>query len=79
MVNVATGFLHRFAVSSSSETRTPVDAATRARTQVTGLVAAAVAAVGAPGILRSLPSAALAGIVMAAVVRLAEITGVVRV
>ncbi len=80
MVNVVTGLMQGFPVSSS-QSRTPVAEDAGARTQVTGLVGAAVVAtmvIAAPGAFRNLPNAALAAIVIAAVLRLVEVNGLVR-
>jgi MFS superfamily sulfate permease-like transporter len=78
--NVASGFFQGFAVSSSSS-RTPVAAEAGAKTQVTGLVGAAAIAlllVAFPGLVRNLPSAALAAVVISAGYSLIEIPGVRR-
>jgi high affinity sulfate transporter 1 len=79
-VNIGTGLFQGFPVSSSSS-RTPVAEEAGARTQVTGLVGAAVVAVlvvFAPSLFRYLPQAALAAVVIAASTRLVEIPGLVR-
>jgi high affinity sulfate transporter 1 len=76
--NVASGLFQGFAVSSSSS-RTPVAAEAGAKTQVTGLVGAAMIAlllVAFPGLVKNLPSAALAAVVIAAALSLIEIPGV---
>lgn len=73
-VNAAAGVFQGFPLSSSSS-RTPVAEAAGARTQLTGVVGAAgvgVLLVAAPGLLADLPRAALAAIVVAAVLRLAD-------
>ena len=66
--NVASGLFQGFAISSSSS-RTPVAAEAGAKTQVTGLVGAGaivVLLVAFPGLVKNLPSAALAAVVIAA-------------
>src|SRR5215211_5432225 len=76
--NVASGLFQGFAISSSSS-RTPVAAEAGAKTQVTGLVGAAaivVLLVAFPGLVKNLPSAALAAVVIAAALSLIEIAGV---
>jgi MFS superfamily sulfate permease-like transporter len=63
---------------SSSASRTPVAAEAGARTQVTGLVGAAMIVlmlVAFPGIVQNLPSAALAAVVIAAALSMLEIAG----
>lgn len=78
--NVATGLFQGFPISSSSS-RTPVAEATGARTQLTGLVAAValgvVLTVGT-GIVKDLPDAALAAIILVAVARLIEVSALRR-
>lgn len=72
--NLAAGFFQGFPVSAS-QSRTPVAEAAGAKTQLTGVVAAiliVVLLVAAPGLLASLPIAALAAIVMLAVVDLID-------
>jgi high affinity sulfate transporter 1 len=79
--NLAAGFFQGFPISSSSS-RTPVAEAAGAQTQLTGVVGAvAVAAllVFAPGLLRNLPSAALAAVVIASAIGLFEIANLVRI
>lgn len=79
--NLATGFFQGFPISSSSS-RTPVAEAAGARTQLTGIVGAiAVAAllVFAPGLLRHLPYAALAAVVIASALGLFEIADLRRI
>ena len=79
-LNIATGFAQGFPVSCS-QSRTPVAEDAGARTQLTGLVSAAVVTlvlIFAPTAFRHLPDAALAGIVMAAALRLIQILGVTR-
>jgi high affinity sulfate transporter 1 len=78
--NVASGLFQGFAVSSSSS-RTPVAAEAGAKTQVTGLVGAGAIVlmlVAFPGLVRNLPSAALAAVVIAAAFSLMDISGVRR-
>jgi high affinity sulfate transporter 1 len=79
--NLAAGFFQGFPISSSSS-RTPVAEASGARTQLTGVVGAlAVAALlmFAPGLLRNLPSAALAAVVIASAIGLFEIADLKRI
>ena len=79
--NLAAGFFQGFPISSSSS-RTPVAEAAGARTQLTGLVGAvAVAALlmFAPNLLRNLPSAALAAVVIASAIGLFEIADLKRI
>ena len=78
--NLAAGFTQGFAVSASSS-RTPVAVSAGARTQLTGAVAAVLIAfvlLVAPSALRTLPTATLAAVVIAAVVELVEVRGVVQ-
>jgi high affinity sulfate transporter 1 len=80
VVNLACGALGGFPVSGSSS-RTPVAQASGARSQLTGVVGAALVAlllVAAPGATTHLPSAALAAVVIAAAISLADLTGVRR-
>jgi len=79
--NLATGFFQGMPISSSSS-RTPVAEAAGARTQVTGIVGAlAIAALllVAPNLLRNLPSAALAAVVIASAIGLIEISDLRRI
>jgi len=79
--NLAAGFFQGFPISSSSS-RTPVAEAAGAKTQLTGVVGAlAVAAllVFAPSLLRNLPSAALAAVVIASAIGLIEIADLARI
>jgi len=79
--NIAAGFFQGFPVSSSSS-RTPVAEAAGARTQLTGVVgAAAIAAllIFAPTLLRDLPNAALAAIVIASAIGLIEVSDLRRI
>jgi high affinity sulfate transporter 1 len=81
IANLATGFFQGFPISSSSS-RTPVAEAAGARTQltgVTGAVAVALLIVFAPGLLRYLPQAALAAVVIAAAIGLVEIRDLRRI
>jgi MFS superfamily sulfate permease-like transporter len=76
--NIGSGLFQGFAVSSSSS-RTPVAEAAGAKTQLTGLVGAALIVlmlVAFPGIVQNLPSAALAGVVISSALSLIEIPGV---
>ncbi len=76
--NIASGLFQGFAISSSSS-RTPVAAEAGAKTQVTGLVGAGaivVLLVAFPNLVKNLPSATLAAVVIAAAFSLVEITGV---
>ena len=75
--NIAAGFTGGFALSASGS-RTAIIDAMRAHSQVTGLVAAAsVAAVVllVPGLIATIPRAALGGIVVYAATRLVDIGG----
>jgi high affinity sulfate transporter 1 len=79
--NLATGFFQGFPVSSSSS-RTPVAEAAGARTQVTGVVGAAVVAalvVFAPDLMKSLPNAALAAVVISSALGLFEFADLRRI
>ena len=79
--NLAAGFFKGFPISSSSS-RTPVAEAAGAKTQLTGVVGAIVVALlllVAPNLLKNLPSAALAAVVIAAAIGLIEITDLVRI
>ncbi|HJQ99108.1 MAG TPA: SulP family inorganic anion transporter, partial [Candidatus Polarisedimenticolaceae bacterium] len=72
--NVAAGFFQGFPISSSSS-RTPVAEAAGAKTQLTGIVGAVAVAlllVVAPTLLKNLPSAALAAVVIASAIGLFE-------
>ncbi|CUR56169.1 putative sulfate transporter [metagenome] len=78
--SIAAGFFQGFPVSTSGS-RTAVAFQSGARTQVTGLVgAAAIVAMllVAPGLLRDLPQPALAAVVIAASLALADISGLRR-
>jgi high affinity sulfate transporter 1 len=79
--NLAAGFFQGFPISSSSS-RTPVAEAAGARTQLTGVIGALVVAVlilVAPSLLRHLPSAALAAVVIASAIGLLEISDLGRI
>lgn len=76
VANVATGLFQGFPISSSSS-RTPVAEAAGARSQLTGIVAAvtiAVLLVVGTGLLAEIPEAALAAVVIAAVLRLIDLS-----
>jgi MFS superfamily sulfate permease-like transporter len=78
--NIAAGFFQGFPISTSGS-RTAVAFQSGARTQVTGLVGAAAIVtvlVLAPGLLRNLPQPALAAVVIAASLSLADIAGLRR-
>ena len=78
--NVAAGFFQGFPVSTSGS-RTAVAEQSGAKTQVTGLVGAAaiiLMLVLMPGLLSELPQPALAAVVIAASVSLADVPGTVR-
>jgi MFS superfamily sulfate permease-like transporter len=79
--NLAAGLFQGFPISSSSS-RTPVAEAAGAKTQVTGLVGAAVVAlviVAAPELFRDLPYAALAAVVISAAVGLFQFEDLARI
>jgi high affinity sulfate transporter 1 len=81
VANLAAGFFQGMPISSSSS-RTPVAEAAGARTQVTGVVGAlaiAVLLLAAPDLLRNLPGAALAAVVIASAIGLVEITDLRRI
>jgi len=76
-VNVAVGVVSGFS-SSGSSTRTPVAEQAGAQTQVTGLVGAAcivLLLVVVPGLLSPVPTTALAAVVIAAAISLADVDG----
>ncbi|AZQ55664.1 SulP family inorganic anion transporter [Burkholderia cenocepacia] len=78
--NIAAGLVQGFAVSASGS-RTPVAEAAGAKTQATGVVAAAVVAallLFAPRALAHTPQSALAAVVIAACLNMVEVRGVVR-
>lgn len=75
LANFAAGFYQGFPISSSSS-RTPIAESAGARTQLTGVVGALVIMlllVTAPGLMRSLPTTALAAVVIAAAIRLVDV------
>ena len=79
--NVAAGFFHGFPVSSSSS-RTPIAEAAGAQTQLTGIVGALAVALLlllAPNLLKHLPSAALAAVVIASAIGLFEVADLRRI
>jgi high affinity sulfate transporter 1 len=79
--NLATGFFQGFPISSSSS-RTPVAESAGARTQLTSVVGAlaiALLLLAAPNLLRYLPSAALAAVVIAAAISLIEVADLKRI
>ena len=81
IANFAGGFFQGFPISSSSS-RTPVAEAAGARTQLTGVVGAiaiALLLLLAPSLLRNLPTAALAAVVIAAALGLIEINDLRRI
>jgi high affinity sulfate transporter 1 len=81
VANLAAGFFHGFAISSSSS-RTPVAEAAGARTQLTSVVGALAIAfllLLAPNLLQHLPNAALAAVVIAAAIGLIEVTDLKRI
>jgi high affinity sulfate transporter 1 len=78
--NVAAGFFQGFPVSTSGS-RTAVAEQAGAKTQLTGVVGAALIVlmlVLVPGLLKSLPNPTLAAVVIAASLSLADIRGTVR-
>ncbi len=79
--NLAAGFFQGFPISSSGS-RTPVAEAAGARTQITSVVGALAIAfllLMAPNLLRHLPTAALAAVVIAAAIGLFEVTDLKRI
>lgn len=79
--NLAAGFFQGFPISSSSS-RTPVAEAAGARTQLTGVVGALAVALlllVSPGLLRNLPSATLAAVVIASAIGLIEVADLTRI
>lgn len=79
--NLAAGLFQGFPISSSSS-RTPVAEAAGARTQLTGVVGAlgvAVLLLGAPDLLKHLPTPALAAVVIASAIGLIEIADLRRI
>jgi len=80
MANLAAGFFQGFAVSTSAS-RTAVAERSGAKTQLTGVIGAAliiVMIVFVPGLFRNLPSPALAAVVITASLSLADIPGTAR-
>ncbi len=78
--NLAAGLFQGFPVSTSGS-RTAVAEQSGAKTQITGLVGAAVIVlmlVVVPGLFRNLPQPTLAAVVMAAAVSLADVAGMRR-
>src|SRR6516165_7770127 len=81
VANLAAGFFQGFPISSSSS-RTPVAEAAGARTQLTGVIGAVVVALlllVVPNLLRHLPAAALAAVVIASAIGLFEVTDLTRI
>src|SRR3974390_3012865 len=81
VANLASAFFQGFPISSSSS-RTPVAEAAGAKTQLTGVVGAlaiALLLLFAPEILRDLPHAALAAVVIAAAIGLFEVSDLRRI
>jgi high affinity sulfate transporter 1 len=79
--NLAAGLFQGFPISSSSS-RTPVAEAAGAKTQLTGVVGAVAVAlllILAPNLLQSLPSSALAAVVIAAAIGLFEFADLGRI
>ncbi|HEU5203695.1 MAG TPA: SulP family inorganic anion transporter, partial [Candidatus Limnocylindrales bacterium] len=79
--NLAAGFFQGFPISSSSS-RTPVAEAAGSRTQLTGVVGAlaiSVLLLFAPALLKNLPNAALAAVVIAAAIGLFEVADLRRI
>lgn len=81
VANLAAGFFQGFPISSSSS-RTPVAEAAGARTQLTGVVGALAVALllmAAPDLLQSLPTSALAAVVIASAIGLFELADLRRI
>ena len=79
--NLAAGFFQGFPISSSSS-RTPVAEAAGSRTQLTGVVGAlsiCVLLLFAPALLKNLPTAALAAVVIASAIGLFEVADLRRI
>jgi MFS superfamily sulfate permease-like transporter len=79
--NLAAGFFHGFPISSSSS-RTPVAEAAGAQTQLTGVVGALAVALLLllePSLLKHLPYAALAAVVIASAIGLFEVADLTRI
>ncbi len=78
--NVAGGFFQGFPVSSSAS-RTPAAEAAGARTQLANVVGALVIVgllIAVPGLLKNMPQAALAAVVITALLGLFDVTSIVR-
>jgi len=81
VANLAAGFFQGFPVSSSSS-RTPVAESAGAKTQMTGVVGAVsviLLLLVAPDLLQSLPSSALAAVVIASAIGLIEVADLRRI
>jgi len=81
VANLAAGLFQGFPISASSS-RTPVAEAAGAKTQlagVVGAVAVAVLLIFAPGLLKNLPTATLAAVVIASAIALIEISDLRRI
>jgi high affinity sulfate transporter 1 len=81
VANLAAGFFQGFPISSSSS-RTPVAEAAGSRTQLTGVVGAlsiCVLLLFAPALLKNLPNAALAAVVIASAIGLFEVADLRRI
>jgi MFS superfamily sulfate permease-like transporter len=79
--NLVAGLFQGFPISASAS-RTPVALAAGSKTQLTGVVGAvavAVLLIAAPGLLRNLPTATLAAVVIASAIALIEITDLRRI
>jgi high affinity sulfate transporter 1 len=79
--NLAAGLFQGFPISASTS-RTPVAEAAGAKTQLTGIVGAVTVAallLAAPDLLKNLPTAALAGVVIASAIALVEIKDLRRI
>lgn len=79
--NLAAGLFHGFPISSSSS-RTPVAEAAGSKTQLTGVVGALAVALlllAGPNLLRNLPTAALAAVVIASAIGLFEVFDLMRI
>ena len=79
--NLVAGLFQGFPISASAS-RTPVALAAGSKTQLTGVVGAvtvAVLLIAAPGLLRNLPNATLAAVVIASAIALIEVTDLRRI
>jgi MFS superfamily sulfate permease-like transporter len=79
--NLAAGLFQGFPVSSSSS-RTPVAEAAGSRTQLTGVVGALLVAqllLAAPDLLKNVPTAALAAVVISSAIGLFEVSDLRRI